>query len=179
MAKLKIEAQPITLRQGLLIALLAAALIGVLYWPGEETLAPETALSLDEAARPAAAAAKTAHKRASVAPRGKVWPSVDLDEVLRHDPFNSPLLIAQKEAAVAEVAGSAASEAQQEVVLLSLKQAGVHMILHHDDGPVAAVGDRKLKVGDVIDGFRVVAIEMDGVVLERVDSESDAGRSPK
>ena len=167
MAKLKIEAATVTPRQWALIAVLAVGLIGALYWPADN--APADAPSTDVLAVPAvggSAGPRLPRARTTPPAEPKQWPQVSLDAALEHDPFAAPSLTAPPpQAAPAE---PIAQEEQQESELLALKQDGVTMILRDAGGIVATVGNRKLRVGDVIDGYRVVAIELDGVVLERV-----------
>ena len=167
MAKLKIEASTVTPRQWALIAVLAVLLIGVLYWPAND--APADAPNTDLPAVPAvagSAGARLPRARTTPPAEPKQWSQVSLDAALAHDPFAAPLLTAPPpEPSPIE---PVAQEEQQENELLALKQDGVTMILRDAGGMVATVGDRKLRVGDVIDGYRVVAIELDGVVLERV-----------
>ena len=175
MAKLKLQAKTITRRQAGMIALLGVALIGAIYWPADD------AATLDAGpgplAVPRAAAARFAAQRAQAQAKTKKWPQVDLDAALRHDPFSSPLLTAQTATADTDNDDAKTLE-EQSADLLALKQDGVSMIVRDGAGMVATVGERKLRVGDVIDGYRVVAIEMDGVVLERVTKDgSDDARS--
>jgi hypothetical protein len=163
MASLKLESKAATPRQYAMIGALAALLIGVLCWPADETALVDAGPAAPRGAPAAQMAAKN-----QTAPKAKTWPTANLDAALRHDPFTSPLLTAQQE--VAEQDDGKQEVVQQEDIadLLALKQDGVSMIVRGGEGMIAAVGDRKLRVGDVIGGYRVVAIEMDGVVLERV-----------
>jgi hypothetical protein len=108
--------------------------------------------------------------RAKAEAKPQTWPHVSLDAALAHDPFSSPLLTAQTAAAEADE-NNAAPPPEESASLLALKQGGVSMIVREGASIVATVGERKLRVGDVIDGYRVVAIEMDGVVLQRVTTE--------
>lgn len=170
MAKLKIEAATVTPRQWALIAVLAVALIGAVYWPADD--APADAPNADLAAAPApngAAGPRLPRVRTTPSPEPKKRPQVTLDATLRHNPFRAPLLTAQPDPA--PPVEPAAEEQEQQAELLTLRQDGVTMILGDAGGMVATVGDRKLRVGDVIDGFCVVAIELDGVVLERVKDD--------
>lgn len=155
-----------------MIGALAAVLVGAICWPTEEPAAVDAGSAVPRgaaAARMAAASGQTAAKL-------KKWPAADLDAALRHDPFSSPLLTAQQE--VPEQADESQGVVRQAEAaeLLALRQDGVSMILRDGGGMIAAVGDRKLHVGDVIGGYRVMAIEMDGVVLERVTG-NDKGQN--
>ena len=111
-----------------------------------------------------------AARQAKTEQRAKKWPEIDLDTVLEHDPFYSQRLVASDSKEV-EQADSAAKREQEMAELAFLRQKGVAMILQNNAGVVAAVGDRTLKIGDVIDGYRVVEIGSDGVVLEPMNAE--------
>lgn len=166
MAKLKIEGQSVTPRQAMMLAVLGAVLIGATYWPTDDA----ATLDAGPGPVPPAAAARLAAMRAKAEAKPKTWPHVSLDAALAHDPFSSPLLTAQTAAAEADE-NNAAPPPEESASLLALKQGGVSMIVREGASIVATVGERKLRVGDVIDGYRVVAIEMDGVVLQRVTTE--------
>lgn len=166
MPKLKIEAKSVTPRQAVMIGVLGIVLIGAIYWPADDEAA------LDAGAGPPAppAAARLAAQRAKAQVKTKTWPQVSLDAALEHDPFSSPLLTARPPI-VETVSDDVPTVVGPSADLLALKQDGVTMILRDGAGRVAKVGERTLRVGDVIDGYRVVAIEMDGVVLERLRTE--------
>jgi hypothetical protein len=168
MAKLKLQANTITRRQAGMIAVLGIVLIGAIYWPVDEAVTFDAGSA--PSAAPRASAARFAAQRAQAQIKTKNWPRVELDAALGHDPFSSPQLTAQ--AATAETGNDeAATLEEQSTDLLALQQDGVSMIVRDGAGMIATVGERKLHVGDVIDGYRVVAIELDGVVLERVKTE--------
>jgi hypothetical protein len=163
MPKLKIEAKTITPRQAIMIAVLGAVLVAAIYWPGGDGAALDAGPG--PGGHPAAARLAAQHAKAPLKIRN--WPHVELESALEHDPFSSPLLTAQTASADIENDDTTTIE-EQSADLLALKQDGVSMIVRDGAGMIATVGERKLRVGDVIDGYRVTAIEMDGVVLERV-----------
>jgi hypothetical protein len=114
------------------------------------------------------------------APRAE-WTRVDLREALAHDPFAvSPALalLLGPEPEAPETQSIQLDEAEQvraarlQETLGMLRTHGVSMILDDGRGPMATVGDRTLRVGDEIGGFRVVDITVqDGIVLEAVEEE--------
>jgi hypothetical protein len=166
MAKLKLETSTVTRRQAVMLGLLAVALIGALYWPSDEI--PAEMPSGDQAFMAAGDAGPRLPRRKQASPpEAKKWPQVELNVALRHDPFASPLLNGPPPAApvVEDLAR------QQDAQLLALKQDGVSVVFRDARGIVATVGDQKLRVGDLVGGYRVAAIEMDAVVLERVKAE--------
>ncbi|MGH7134625.1 MAG: hypothetical protein ACREHD_02735 [Pirellulales bacterium] len=175
MAKLKPQAKTITPRQAGMIAVLGVVLIGAIYWPADDAATLDAGPGPGTA--PRLAAARFAAQRAQAQPKTKKRPQVDLDAALRHDPFSSSLLIAQTVTTETDDS-DAATLPEPSADLLALQQDGVSMIVRDGGDMIATVGERTLRVGDVIDGYRVVAIEMDGVVLERATNNgSDDTRS--
>ncbi len=160
MHNLKLETKSVTPPQLVMIAALAVTLIGTVYWPDGDTEA------VDPIGPPSAPGARTRHSSGAVI-KPKEWPAADLAAALQYDPFSSPLF------ATPEVATHDAEReiADEHARLLALQEDGVSMIVRDEAGMVATVGERKLRIGDTIDGYRVVAIEMDGVALERIQSE--------
>ena len=57
-------------------------------------------------------------------------------------------------------------ELARQEVLAEMRTAGVGMLFQNETGSVAVIGTRVVHIGDLIEGFRVVAIGRDGVVLE-------------
>ena len=114
------------------------------------------------------------------------WPSSKLSDVLEYDPFATPSeFYAARDAANAtrrhrelEAGSSARREelarrrAEQDQFLDQLQKEGVQAVVGSaGHGHAALVGSRTIRPGDVLGGFRVVAIEADGVVLERLPAE--------
>ncbi len=113
------------------------------------------------------------------------WPATRIEDALRHDPFKvPPAFKPSKDAAAVKAARGSAEEAlareqqrmkqqaQRDRALQDLRQQGVKALLGvGSEGGVAVVGSRVVHVGDELDGFRVVAIDPDGVVLEQVPVE--------
>ncbi|OHB66540.1 MAG: hypothetical protein A2V70_05300 [Planctomycetes bacterium RBG_13_63_9] len=48
-----------------------------------------------------------------------------------------------------------------------LRQQGVAVVIGSGERYVAVVGSQTVRVGDLLDGFRVIAIAPDGVTVER------------
>jgi hypothetical protein len=106
-----------------------------------------------------------------------------LNSVVEHDPFAlpdafpKPALVGAEATpdndgsaqAVAAANAKALAEAiaQLQLQLAELKQRGVHIVVREGKQYVAMIGDRTLHVGDDINGFTVIAIEPDGVRVER------------
>jgi hypothetical protein len=104
------------------------------------------------------------------------WPDFKLAEVLAYDPFALPAQFPQPPPSLAE--GSAmqpdqsdaakALEAAREraATLEEIKRQGVELVLQNGREYVAKIGDKEVRIGDKIGGFRVVDINLHGVTLE-------------
>ena len=98
------------------------------------------------------------------------WPEISLEEVRAYDPFAMPRTLGD------DRDGSAGLEQEQKSIrqlaearrqaLMALREKGVAMVLQSGDQRVAVIGSDTVRIGDVIDGFKVVAIGPDGVMLE-------------
>ncbi len=176
-------------RQLALVAILAVIFVVVLIVQfggssGAEEAAWDENTAGAEAPRPpretGAPAAQTPAPAAQRRAGARPWPTLSLQDVLSYDPFATPpAFSAESEAAGAgsssPLAADAANrqdeeaqkQAERERVLARLRQEGVKAILgSRDKGRVAVVGSQTIHVGDVLDGFRVIAVEPDGLVLE-------------
>lgn len=104
----------------------------------------------------------------------KSWPRIPLETVLQKDPFALPewarvtTKVAPNAVSVSDDTSDDTSEAhhKQLAILETLKQQGVSMVILDGDRKVAKLGTHEIRVGDEISGFRVVEINMDGIVLE-------------
>ena len=106
------------------------------------------------------------------------WPIQKRADVLEFDPFAvSEAFCSRKESAAKALKDEAAAaqrekrrkrQAEQDQMLAKLRQEGVQAVIGTSSGSHAAVvGSQTVRVGDVLGGFRVIAIEPTGVVLER------------
>jgi len=107
------------------------------------------------------------------------WPTLDPTDVLRHDPFTVPATFSRGLASEATTPESGKDSsrrreelmrkrAQREQALAKLRQEGIKAVLGGNANEnVAVIGSRIVRVGDELDGFRITAIETDGVVLEQ------------
>jgi hypothetical protein len=113
------------------------------------------------------------------------WKSPKLEKIVAYDPFALPPAFPQPKVANGKkangaglIAAVAANDAKKlaeaaeklRVQLEELTQQGVHVIVREGDQYVAWIGERKLQVGDKINGFTVTAIDTDGVHIERKES---------
>ncbi len=109
-------------------------------------------------------------------PNGQ-WPESDLAECRRYDPFAVPSGFSSKTEKPVEKAVDgealerekeiARKRAEQEQKIAKLRDAGVNAILKGSDDSTAILGTQMVRVGEEINGFRVRAIDSDGIVLER------------
>ena len=105
------------------------------------------------------------------------WPQVLLSDCTRYDPFATPDgFVLKKEVRVQEeVDGEALrreieiakKRADQERAISSLRDAGVNAVFNGAQQSSAIIGLRTVRVGEEVEGFRVLAIEPDGIVIER------------
>ena len=115
-----------------------------------------------------------------------VWPILTREDVQQHNPFHVSALLApaptSTEAEQASalptadvdlVSQSEAEDAarEREELLEELRGDGVNLIVLSEDGQVAKIGERRIRVGDIIRGFRVVEIASDGIELVEHKSE--------
>ncbi len=128
-------------------------------------------------AEPAARAGRPAQPDASAPSPRKPWPEFNLAEAIARDPFAVPDQFPQSLAAAATAAQAAeessavplsgeASDAERAAALAALQQRGVQLVMQNGREYVAKIGDRQVRVGEEIDGFRVIDISFHGVILE-------------
>lgn len=177
-----------------LIGVLAVVFAGVLYLQFATTKKPAPVAALaptpvTHAATIAAAASRQVAAQTPASERKKTltvgnWHSPQLASVVSYDPFALPAAFPKpptpEEAALAQSAAATSSEdaaedaaemaaarAQAESDLVQLKQMGVKAIIERDNKLVAIVGDKTVRVGDEIHGFRVIAIKGNDVWVEK------------
>jgi hypothetical protein len=131
------------------------------------TLAGTTAVS--GAASPAARAGAAAPASAGQGSASRTWPRLDAQAAAAYDPFTMPApmalkLAAEQHASQASKPGEA-DPRQAKAALASLRSKGISAVLRNQSSAVAVIGNREVRVGDVIEGYRVVSIEADGVLL--------------
>ncbi|MEN0109446.1 MAG: hypothetical protein AAF805_01870 [Planctomycetota bacterium] len=129
-------------------------------------------------ARVATPVASSANKPARKAgpTEDRPLPQISLAEATRHDPFSALAWAPARDRE--RIASSVASPDEVAQRFEALKQTGVAMLLVSDGGRAARIGDRTLRPGDEIEGFRVVEIDAGGVVFEPAPpSANDGGPS--
>jgi hypothetical protein len=68
-------------------------------------------------------------------------------------------------------AASAARNPASDPALVTLRSKGTSAVLRDEKGAVAVVDNRVVRVGDVLQGYRVVSIDDDGVLLAPAGSQ--------
>jgi hypothetical protein len=113
------------------------------------------------------------------------WKPPELSKVIAYDPFARPagfpqpaplagLTMADDETTTAEERSKQLADALAELrmQLDELKERGVHVIVGQKDQYVAMIGDRRVQVGDEINGFTVTKIDpKEGVRVEWKSSQ--------
>jgi hypothetical protein len=111
------------------------------------------------------------------------WPSIAVEKAVQHDPFGIPtdLLPDKPEDPVEEPAADRQNDLeilrQQQLaerkeklkLLRSLQESRAGITLVTPDEKVIAVGNKKLHVGDLWQGFRIVEIHSDGRIVVDID----------
>jgi hypothetical protein len=142
--------------------------------PTPTVRAPQTANSAKGATKP---------DGAPLAAKARTWPTIALEEVQRHNPFRlPPSLVPDVEPSVAAQQNVSASPSEDEPrvsqfqqrrddAFASLRDEGITLVVLGERERVVTIGTRDLRVGDIVDGFKVSEIGPGGVVL--VETEQD------
>jgi hypothetical protein len=180
-----------------LIGVLAVVFAGVLYrqFGSSQADAPQAAATADAPTRRAPDIAQIKARagkdqKAADSGFGKKtdvivhWPIPEIATVTQYDPFGLPARFPQPKVATAEgaaggddvaksedaAAKTASADKQLEdyrAKLEELRHKGVQVIIKQHDEYAAMIGNQTYRVGDEIDGFKVVAIDVDGVHIAR------------
>ena len=187
----------VTPRQVLLIAVLGVILAVVLIVQlggatgrpeeGPRGSSPRTAVSgaaqpsdpkILAGAKPAVGPAPTAKTAEPAArPAGPPWPKISGQAAAQYDPFAMPEPLARQAMAQGQDSsrdgkGAAAQRnSASHPALVALRSKGTSAVLRDQNGAVAVIDNRVVRVGDVLQGYRVVSIDDDGVLLAPSDSQ--------
>ncbi|MHB8900778.1 MAG: hypothetical protein ACYC6Y_18665 [Thermoguttaceae bacterium] len=111
-----------------------------------------------------------------VTPQGP-WPEIGLAECIAWDPFRlPPAFLPPKpqaerqadDATVRQQVEEAQRQAARRQAIADLAKTGVGAVLAGPGRKTAIVGDQQLQIGQELHGYRVIAIEAGGVVLEEI-----------
>ena len=170
----------------ILVGVLFVTFVAVVYWNFfRDASGNQAAAAATEPAPPSPAESETtrpadrpAHPPEASQPEAgprKPWPRFELTETIARDPFALPerfphpappqvTVVPERSAGGSQSAE--ASDEQRATELAALQQQGVQLILRNGHEYVAKIGDRQVRVGDKIGGFRVVDISVHGVEVE-------------
>ncbi len=94
----------------------------------------------------------------------EVQPIISLADALKHNPFQLPKTLLTVQPKEPEPASTPSTKPR-----LSLPNDPVAMVVVGAKSSVAVWGNREVAVGDVVDGYRVVSVSHEGIVVEPVD----------
>ncbi|NOZ41147.1 MAG: hypothetical protein GXP24_13110 [Planctomycetes bacterium] len=91
------------------------------------------------------------------------WPEINFSETLASDPFTPPSWAAQESLTVVTT-----SDDPGELAELQLQGASIVVIGQEEKS--ARIGEQKLVVGDILDGYQVTDITTQGIFLNKLSS---------
>ncbi len=160
-----------------LIGVLAVVFIVVLIvqFGGDSSADPPAAVGPETAPPPQRQNPAIAQRRPTTKPdeAPTPWPVLECDEVIGYDPFSPPATLVDETSSSQDIAHESSDskrKAQQEQTLKVLQSEGVKAV--YGGGPqgmIAVVGSETVRIGDVLGGFRVVAIGPNGISLKPVE----------
>ncbi len=173
-----------------MVAVLAAILTAVVWtqFASDTTHAPSAANRVDPnrvassrrvprpaVAEPDASPADQAGRTSAQKPRPASH--INLQEMLEVDLFAVPPRLIAARAAASPDAAQADQQVleqarQRELALAAIRSGGVQMIFDDGNEKKAVLGNRVLRVGDTVEGFRISNISLHGITL----SEQPAGQ---
>jgi hypothetical protein len=169
------------------VAILAVALVAVVLLELGDSSTPASASQnlnnvrqkprLAEKTSTPASAAKTAMPPSDAPPR----PKVPLEEAIQHDPFALAPALAKLAAAQSAASSKTraphgqADERSQRIkqAVTALRNKGVQMVVLGKGEKLAILGDRPIRVGDVVEGLQVIAITPRGITLSEQRDRRD------
>lgn len=125
------------------------------------------------APKSAAPAAQATTPKAVLEP----WPELTAEVAAQYDPFAVPEPLARRITEIQKAKPDRKpnhSPPKRDLSaenVAALKAKGITLIVRSQGGAVAMVGNRAVRVGDVLEGHRVVSIELDGVVLAPIEGK--------
>lgn len=171
------------------VALLATVLMAVVVFQVTSSCAPATASQERAGVRrkpplrvPPQPTAPAAHADLP-SPKKSPWTQIMLEEAVQHDPFavaekpavSTPVQPKPPEQPVKTDARPRQTDERNQrtkQALETLRGKGVKMVLLDGSEKVAIVGDRPIRVGEVLDGLRVVSITLRGITLAEQDGKN-------
>ncbi len=139
---------------------------------GAKPAGPATAAP---APMPATASASAPSVVAPARPPAPPWPTFSADAAAQYDPFAMPealtrqLTEARKSPDALKSNNPASTRNARADSLAALRSKGTAAVLRSERGAAAVIGSRVVRVGDVVEGYRVVSIDPQGIMLEPID----------
>jgi len=129
------------------------------------------------AARPASPAPATPSaarpgEAAPAKPPAPPWPKLNADAAAQHDPFAVPEALRRQLTEARKPNNPAPAKNVGAEALAALRSKGAAVVLRSERGAAAIVGNRVVRVGDVVEGYRVVSIDPQGILLEPVGQKN-------
>jgi len=103
-------------------------------------------------------------KKLSPESKFPVWPDMNLAETLASDPFATPSWAIRKNPIVV-----ATDNSREE--LLALQEQGASIVVIGKATKSATIGEQKIYIGDLLEGYRVTDITTNGIFLDKLTSQ--------
>jgi hypothetical protein len=166
----------VTRRQVVLIAVLGVILAAVLIVQfGGASAGKDEGGGRKEEYGVAASPSSFILRPSSFPPAPSPWPKLGGQVAAQYDPFAMPEPLAKQtlaERSEKSRDGKAAPRnPASDPVLAALRSKGTHALFRDGDGAAAVIDNRVVHVGDVLQGYRVVSIDDDGVLVTPSDSQ--------
>lgn len=169
--KKRLEKMGVTPGKLALVGVLTLVLVMVIAKQFPESTPENTKLSPAVVSQPQAKAEKASTnnlttnsltaKKSSPESNFPVWPEIDLSETLASDPFATPSWAIQKEPIVV-----ATDSGPDE--FLALQEQGASIVVIGKGTKSATIGEQKLFIGDILEGYRVTDITTNGIFLDKL-----------
>lgn len=112
-------------------------------------------------------------------PETMLTPKIALEDVIRHDPFALSGKLAQlaststsESKSTKDLHGQPEDRKQRvNQAMSTLRNKGVRMVFLGESEQLAIVGDRPVRVGDVLEGLQVISITSRGIMLSERDDK--------
>jgi hypothetical protein len=127
--------------------------------------------------KPSTASAARSSQATSTQPAPEAWRKLSAEIAGQYDPFAVPEPLARKiteSRPAAEDRKSGKSAAKRDASaekMAALKSKGITVIVRTNRGAVAMIGNRVVRVGDELEGCRVVSIDLQGIELAPADRQ--------
>ncbi len=148
-----------------LIAVLVLVLFGVIVKqlpssaPEKVNTAPAIAQSLDSKQ---SGTTNVNAEKSNVESELPAWPVINLTETLANDPFVLPRW------AVQEVPPEVIAVNDEPGELAELQEQGASIVVISKEKKSATIGEQKLQVGDILEGYRITDITTQGIFLHKL-----------